>query len=408
MKIGIYINQRSDAGGGFYEALNSISKIDEELGTIVYFTSNRDCFNNLIESGIDAKYFHLSHFRRLLLFFRSQILLLTSRIIPGNVIPTKLLSKLLSKNNFFEKQFAQEKIDLVFFTSPDSNAIYMEKLNFCLSVWDMAHIEIPFYPELRDHYSFETRDYYYRRVLPRAYAILVGHNECKKSIVYRYNVNMKKVYTIPFKASPKLRFYEDQKFVPENSITEDKYVFYPSQYSPHKNHRFVIDAFNDYYNKYPDARLKLIFVGSDKGLRTRLQNMVNRYGLDHAVRFLGFQSDEKLYSLYKHCEAVIVPSHIGPGTLPSLEALYLGKAIILPNYDFNKNFYGEQAHYYNFDNPIDLSKILYELENSSETIKHEFSNRQQYYKIQSFSEEREFNLRVKQFKIIRNTVLEDE
>ena len=403
MKIGVYINQRPDAGGGFYEALNSIGKIDIRNSSKIFFTSNRACFDYLVEIGANAEFFEISYLQRLMLFIRYSILNKLSRIIPGNITPVKLLKKMLPTYNYFERKFIDQGIDIIFFTSPDSNIVYLEKINYCISVWDMAHIEIPFYPELRENFTFETRDFYYKRVLPKAYSIVVGHEECKKSLISKYNINEDKIFIIPFQASPKIRQFFDQNSIIKPAKIEGNYIFYPSQYSSHKNHRMVIDAFHEYYTKCPSASLKLVFVGSDQGTKYALKELAKNKNLSNVIEFLDFLSDEEIYSLYKLCTAVIVPSHIGPGTLPSLEALYLDKNLILPDYDFNLTFYGNQPYYYCHYDYKDLAELLLKMDATASTADSRGANKNLYKHIQNCSEVIEFNVRMQKFHNISRT-----
>ena len=58
--------------------------------------------------------------------------------------------------------------------------LFIWKVQIIFLPSDLAHFEIPFFPEIRDHHVFETRELLYRTALPRAYAITVGHSLRKK------------------------------------------------------------------------------------------------------------------------------------------------------------------------------------------------------------------------------------
>jgi glycosyltransferase involved in cell wall biosynthesis len=402
LKIGAYINQRPDAGGGYYESLNSIGAIANTGYEIEYFTSNKACQNALRESGRNCTFIKIGIVARILLFFRYQILNIASRIVPGNSTFVRLIKKFIPYYNLFEKPFINREVDMIFFVSPETNAIYIENINYCFSVWDLAHVDIPYYPELRGDFTFESRDFLYSRVLPKAYAIIVGHENCRSSIIQKYNISEEKIFIVPFQASPLIR--KNHANCGLNDLTRnrklDPYLFYPSQYSPHKNHRYVLDAFSQFVVRRPDTNLKLIFNGKDSGSYHGLQKLSREKNLQNRISYLPFQTDEKVYQLYKDAAAVIVPTHIGPGTLPSLEALYMNKLLILPKYKFNEQYYCEFALYYDPYDTADLIKIMSKICDNTVT-KDQIDRNIKYFDIQERSELPQLIEHINQFSLIK-------
>ena len=49
--------------------------------------------------------------------------------------------------------------------------------------------------------------------------------------------------------------------------------------------------------------------------------------LGQSMRILGHVNDEELISIYKYCDAVIIPTYLGRSSLPLLEAIYFNKKI---------------------------------------------------------------------------------
>ena len=407
MKIGIYINQRPDAGGGFYEALNSISKITDADFEFTYFTSNKACHKILTSRGIDTKFIRVSHFRRFILFLRYHFLLLAAKIIPGNSSTVKLIKKFVFTYNFFEKNFIKDNVDLIFFTSPDPNILYVENLNYCVSVWDMAHVEIPYYPELRRNFTVETRHFHYSRILPKAFAVLVGHERCRQSLINTYQIDAEKIFLVPFKASPFITKFAQQQREPEKSILTDinttNYFYYPSQFAAHKNHYVLIKAFSIFLKQTGNSNFKIVFNGADTGNRDYLFGLCKNLKIENNVIFLPFQSDENVYALYKHSLAVLVPTHIGPATLPSLEALYLNKPLFLPDYRFNQEFYGKYGIYYDALSPEDLASRMIEFSAQKRTNNDSQLGIELYHRIQNQNDYSRLARRLDLLKMITST-----
>jgi glycosyltransferase involved in cell wall biosynthesis len=75
---------------------------------------------------------------------------------------------------------------------------------------------------------------------------------------------------------------------------------------------------------YPDA--KFVFAG-DGEMRGQLQHRAHQLGVAHATRFIGFQGNGTLTSLYKACDVVCVPSRNEPFGIVVLEAWSCGKPV---------------------------------------------------------------------------------
>ena len=244
-KIGIYINQNSLAGGGFYESLSTIKNFKTQKFDVYYFTSSKNCFLQLKKEGLNSFFIKINIFDRFILYSRRFLLLKAASITPGNITLVKLLKKFLPKFNRFEKKFIKNNINIVYFISPDVNCVYLESLQYIITVWDLAHNNIAYFPELRENNVFETRENYYRNILPKAYGIVIAHELTKELLIRKYAQNSEKIFTVPFKASPKIIEQEDKaKSMPSLKFLNlpKKYLYYPSQYAAHKNHRILIDA----------------------------------------------------------------------------------------------------------------------------------------------------------------------
>ena len=95
-----------------------------------------------------------------------------------------------------------------------------------------------------------------------------------------------------------------------------------------------------------------------------------------------------------------MPTHIGPGTLPSLESMYLNNYIVLPDYYFNKEYYGKSAIYYKFNDYYDLAENLKNVISLSNTKLNAKNLKKKYINIQKSSEIVEFNNHINKFQNI--------
>ena len=215
-------------------------------------------------------------------------------------------------------------------------------------------------PELRNQFTFEAREKYYSYVCPKAYAVVVGHGYSKKQLQQFYNIDKEKIFIIPFSASSEIRKQKTNKETPKifEGLSSKKYLFYPAQYWPHKNHRYLIDVIFNLVNLY-DKNFKIVFTGSDKGNKNYLIDYVKSIGLSNNVIFYNFITDKEIYSLYCHSAGLIMPSLIGPGTLPTIEALELNIPVLVKDNIENYEFYGPNMNYDTFENPKSTAKTVF-------------------------------------------------
>jgi len=72
---------------------------------------------------------------------------------------------------------------------------------------------------------------------------------------------------------------------------------------------------------------KFVFVG-DGDMRMGLENRCQQLGVSHAVRFLGYASDNDVRDLYHACDAVCIPSRNEPFGIVVLEGWSAGKPVL--------------------------------------------------------------------------------
>ncbi len=406
MKLAIFVNQDPITGGGHYESLNRISNLQGEAIEISLYTSNQRVFDLLRNQGKEVHFIKLAIYTRFFLFLRKTILDISSRIIPGNVTPTIMVKKFITIFNSFERPFKKRGVDLIYFTSPESNAVYLESTNYIFAVWDLAHFEIPFFPEIRENHVFETREYLYRTALPRAYAITVGHSFTKKTLVEKYHQNPEKVFILPFLPSRLVIDKEDNigavspKDLPDGLPAS--FVYYPAQYAAHKNHIMVIDLIQQVKIKGKGS-IGAVFTGADRGNKKFLMHYVKSLGLETDVIFLDFQPDSSVFALLKSAIAVMAPTYIGPGTLPTMEAMYVGTPIfVLDNWQ-NREFYSDAAYYLNRSRFDESIQTLRQLSDKNKRREFAIKMRQRYEKIIEADETKLLKRHVSEFSALAQT-----
>jgi len=99
-----------------------------------------------------------------------------------------------------------------------------------------------------------------------------------------------------------------------------RYVVYPANLWPHKNHARLIEAFS----RLPDDGLELVLSGQDYGRRRELEEQARRLGIEGRVTHLGYLEPEDVPALYRGALAMAFPSLYEGFGSPPLEAMACG------------------------------------------------------------------------------------
>jgi len=327
IRVGVIFDQKVGVGGGYHQALNSalmMLKIKNKFVEPIFLTTIKKNISILQKHGINAEYINLSLLEKLKDKFRREIL--NKHII--NIV------KKIKKSSSFEKKLIKYKIDIVYFLSPNDLSQSLEKLNYITTLWDTCHRDEPEFPEVRDNKEFERREENYKRILPKATAILVDSETSKAIVVNRYNVDSDRIYVMPFIASEtiirKIGINKTKKINIQKKFNLDSYIFYPAQFWAHKNHIYILNGLRLLEIKY-GIKISAIFSGNDMGNKLYVERYAFKLGLQDRVHFPGYVSDEEMVELYRQSIALVMPSYFGPTNIPPLEAFKLGVPVLYPD-----------------------------------------------------------------------------
>lgn len=354
IRIGVIFDQRIGIGGGYYQALNSallMLEIPKELAEPIFFTMNKENISVLKNHGIDAEEIQLSFIEKLKDKLRQKIL---------NKYIYKILKK-VEKYSSFEKRLIKHKVDLVYFLSPTDLPQKLEKLNYITTLWDLCHRDDPEFPEVRQDKEFERRDENYKKILPKATAILVDSDLSKQNVLNRYGIDFERVHIIPFQPSriilDKKKLNDNQKINIHKKFNVESYIFYPAQFWPHKNHIYLLNGLHLLDKNY-GIKVAAIFSGNDRGNKKYVENYAHKLNLMDRIRFIGYASDEEMLELYQQSIALVMPSYFGPTNLPPLEAFKLGVPVLYPNKKGLRDQVGDAALLMDLNDPFTMTQHL--------------------------------------------------
>ncbi len=261
------------------------------------------------------------------------------------------------KSKMRARAFDGKGIDLMLFHGP-SELSFLTKIPSIVPVHDIHHKLHPESPELSDIGQFKKRELQIEQIKKHAYKIITNSPVVRKDLIRLYGIPAERVESVPCppplymhaKIEPDARIRVQQKYhIP------DKFLFYPAQFWPHKNHRGLIEAMKI----LKDAGLtpNLVLVGSNQplwGEYERVQKLSSQYGLEGQIHILGYVENEEMPVLYSMAEAMVMPTLFG-FTYPVFEAWLAGCPVIYSNDRTSREQAGDAALLVDPHNPADIA-----------------------------------------------------
>ena len=350
LKIGIYSGEwHPGSGGGFTFQLELINEITKAKSPHeIFIIGSR---NGVLSTG-EARYVNLADYRENLL----------RRIIKkaSNIVMPKSYGTDFFENGALERAVKKNNIELVWFITPVVGKVTVP---YIVTVWDLAHRVHPYFPEVSvTGWSWDNRENHYRALLPRAACIITGTQAGKEEIIKYYQVPDHLVKVAPF-PTPSFVLHPCVSSAVNKDLTlPERYLLYPAQFWPHKNHVGLLLAMKILSDKY-GMDLKLVLTGADRGNLGYVRGKIRELKIDDQVMILGFVDKDVMVGLYRNAFALVFPTFFGPDNLPPLEAFALGCPVVASEVSGAQEQLGDAALLFDPKNPEDIAhkiKILYD------------------------------------------------
>lgn len=186
--------------------------------------------------------------------------------------------------------------------------------------------------------EWEFREYYLRNAARYATQLLADSDIGKEDIlrIYGpYGVTSDRVKVLPFLPAHYLAV--DVSPAERNRVRAahrlpGRYLFYPAQFWPQKNHRRIVEAMA-LLKRGHGVESSIVLCGAHSNpLREKtfqeVMALVEQHGLAGRVRYLGYVPDEDMSALYAEATALVMPTYLGPTNIPVLEAWAFGCPVL--------------------------------------------------------------------------------
>jgi glycosyltransferase involved in cell wall biosynthesis len=239
--------------------------------------------------------------------------------------------------------------------------------SFAYTLHDLQHFH---YPQNFSWGQRAWRSSVYNRLSPTAAQIVCESEYVKSDIVRTLNMPNEKVAVI---AAPPLRqvLAEFGSAELENVRSRlglpNRFVFYPAQFWPHKNHLRLIDAFKQVVAEEPD--LKLVLTGKKRYAYQTVMRAIEESGLEKNIQHLGYIEQADLQAIYHLAAALVMPSLFESVSIPIYEALQAGTPIAASNILSFPDQVGEAGLLFDPFSSFSIAQSILKLVNDPELAK---------------------------------------
>lgn len=324
MNIAVILTKDISEGGAFQYALSVSLLLEKNKSSehnFIFFSTVRKNLEVLKKYNLHPLYIRWSNFNRF-------TALLAGSRLAGSIF-SKLKIKFASK---LDRILKKHNIDLAYFLSPSDMALAMNRYNYIFTVLDLCFLDYPEFPEVYRNREFERRESLYSLAIAKAVAVITDSDFTKSRITKRYAVAESRVLSLPYLPSEALNFTEQaykQNFIDidKKYNINGKYIFYPAQFWPHKNHIYILESLKLLKEKYK-ILLSAVFSGSDKGNLHFVLKKAAELGIGDQINCIGFVEERELPYLYAQALALVMPTYFGPTNIPPLEAFTMGCPVL--------------------------------------------------------------------------------
>jgi glycosyltransferase involved in cell wall biosynthesis len=355
LKVGVWLdeNYSPQAGGGYSYYNKLISNLDDfsfHPNLEVVFISTKT---------IDGLHKKIVNIGSITLF--SIIIKKIVKRLPYAKLQYKLFEFAFRKKN---KKLRKAGIDIIYYPIQALKAI--PNYPFVSTNWDLGHLTTYPFPEMVEGGELVEREFWYKNQLLQALMIFAESEEGRKELIKHLNIAESRVKVVPLFAGSYIEVDEisQHDILYKFKLTIGKYFFYPAQFWAHKNHCNLLLAFKEICEKYPE--LQIVFTGSDKGNLNYIIRLVANLKLNDRVLFLGFVSNQELFTLYSNALALVMPTLLGPTNMPLLEARELNCPIVCSNHKGHVEMLKDGAFYFDALNKDDIATQLERIINKHE------------------------------------------
>lgn len=236
-------------------------------------------------------------------------------------IPGGICRMIIGRVNPLSRELEALGCDVMLYPAQDAMT-YQSKVNAIGTVHDLMHRHESRFPEVSSFGRYRIREHRFGNIARYSRAVLVDSRIGQQQFAQAYARFAGKAFVLPYVAPTSVVEAAERPDFDVHYRLPPKFLFYPAQFWPHKNHIRLVEAL--YRASRDCADMKLVLCG---GHRHQYQYVVSRareIGVLDRIIFPGYVPDSDLGGFYRRARALVMPTFFGPTNIPPLEAFALG------------------------------------------------------------------------------------
>jgi glycosyltransferase involved in cell wall biosynthesis len=270
----------------------------------------------------------------------------------------------------YHTRLLEEKVDWVIYTAPEPLSFEIG-LPYIMPIHDLQHRLQPEFPEVSANGEWELREYLYRNGTRYATLILADSETGKEDVLNlygNYGITPERVKVLPFLPTVYLpvRVSENERQALRRAYSlPERYVFYPAQFWPHKNHLRLVQALA-VLKEQQEIEVHLVSSGAlpDPIRQETYQQVIataGQLGVADQVHSLGYVPDKFMAALYAEAVGLVMPTFFGPTNIPVLEAWAYDCPVITSDLRGIRQQVGEAGLLIDPRSPQDIADAIFRL-----------------------------------------------
>lgn len=218
---------------------------------------------------------------------------------------------------------------------------------------DLQHLD---HPEFFTETELGHRADYLRRLVGVADRIIAPSEFTRRSVRHHLAPDVP-ISVVPYPADRRWGAGEPTATV----ATPGRFLLYPANAWPHKNHERLLDALAVHRSRCTDSGgepIRLICTGSPLGRRHELEEGARRRGIADLVEFRGHVHDRELRDLYRSATGVLIPSLYEGFGMPALEAMTFDVPVACSNVASLPEVVGDAAMLFDPTQPLAIADAI--------------------------------------------------
>ncbi|MFZ1749162.1 MAG: glycosyltransferase family 1 protein [Saprospiraceae bacterium] len=353
-KVGLFIDVEYGTGGTFQynqQILTALTKLPRDRYEVIAFYVDKSWLKILPAEIESIKISYHSSVRAFLKF------------LFGLGLPFQVMKFLYSLT--FINSLRNYDCDLVIFPSQDLAGVFISDRSVNV-VHDLMHRYESRFKESAGWGRMRFRERLFNSIAQYSTIVLVDSKVGKDQFLESYGSKPEKIEMLPYVAPQHIVNYQDSEHKDyfDQLNLPSKFIFYPAQFWPHKNHQILLDALIQLKMEIPDVQI--LFTGPKKFEYKNLFNFCLENSLLSHVTFLDYVPNEVLGGFYIRARAMIMPTYYGPTNIPPLEAIALQCPVAVSNIYGMPEQLGDAAIYFDNTNVDEVTSCIKRLWNDSE------------------------------------------